>query len=79
MSLVFTYSEISHYNLLVLKYAIMYDLDMVGPCRQNLVGSLPRGTPTVVDESVEVRVRKLDGDTERMRQRFRQVQAVSST
>ena len=25
-------------------------------CRQNLVGSLPRGIPTVVDESVEVRV-----------------------
>jgi hypothetical protein len=48
-------------------------------CRQNLVGSLPRGMPTVVDESVKVRVRKLDGDTERKRQRFRQVQAVSLT
>ena len=36
--------------------------------RRNLVGSLPRGMPTVVDESVEVRVRELDGDTERKRQ-----------
>ena len=25
-------------------------------CRRNIVGSLPRGIPTVVDESVEVRV-----------------------
>ena len=25
-------------------------------CRRNLVGSLPRGLPTVVDESVEMRV-----------------------
>ena len=37
-------------------------------CRQNLVGSLPKGMPTVVDELVEVRVRELDGDTERKRQ-----------
>jgi hypothetical protein len=29
-----------------------------------------RGVPTVVDESVEVRVRELDGDTERKRQRL---------
>ena len=27
-----------------------------GRCRQNLVGSLPRGIPMVVDESVEVHV-----------------------
>ena len=38
--------------------------------RQNLVGSLPRGMPTVVDESVEVRVRKPDGDIERKRQQL---------
>ena len=38
-----------------------------------------RGMPMVVDESVDVRVRELDGDTERKRQRFRQVQAISST
>jgi len=31
----------------------------------NLVGSLPRGMPTVVNESVEVHVRRPDGDTER--------------
>ena len=31
--------------------------------RRNTSGSLPRGMPTVVDESVEVRVRKPDGDT----------------
>ena len=30
-----------------------------------MVGSLPRGMPTVVDESVEVRVRKPNGGTER--------------
>ena len=36
--------------------------------KQNLAGSLTRGMPTVVDESVEVRVRKLDGDTECKRQ-----------
>ena len=47
--------------------------------RRNLVGSLPRGMPMVVDELVEVRVRELDSDTERKRQRFRQVQAISST
>jgi hypothetical protein len=29
-----------------------------------------RGVPTVVDESVEVRVRELDGDIERKRQRL---------
>ena len=32
--------------------------------------SLPRGIPTVVDESVEVRMRELDGDTEHKRQRL---------
>ena len=42
-------------------------------CRRNLVDSLLRGMVTVVDESVEVRVRKSDGDTERKRQQFRQV------
>ena len=39
-------------------------------CRRNLIGSLPRGMPTVVDESVEVRVRELDSDTERKGQRL---------
>ena len=48
-------------------------------CRQNTFGSLPRGMPTVVDESMEVRVRELEGDTERKRHRFRQVQDVKST
>ena len=38
--------------------------------RQNLVGSLPRGMPMVVDESVEVLVRKPDGNTKRKRQRL---------
>ena len=38
--------------------------------KQNLAGSLTRGMPTVVDESVEVRVRKPDGDTERVRHRL---------
>ena len=33
-------------------------------CRRNTFGSLPRGMPTVVDESVEVHVREPDGDTE---------------
>ena len=32
-------------------------------CRRNMSGSLPRGMPTVVDESVEVRVREPDDDT----------------
>ena len=32
-------------------------------CRQNTSGSLPRGMPTVVDESVEIRVREPDDDT----------------
>ena len=43
-------------------------------CRQNLVGSLPRGMPMVVDESIEVHMRKPDGDIECKRQwldRFR--------
>ena len=48
-------------------------------CRRNLVGSLPKGMPMEVDESVEVHVRELDGDIERKRQRFRQVQAFGST
>jgi len=39
-------------------------------CRRNTSNSLPRGMPTVVDESVEVRVREPDGDTERKRQRL---------
>ena len=39
-------------------------------CRRNLVDSPPKGMPMVVDESVEVRVRKPDGDTERKRQRL---------
>ena len=38
--------------------------------RRNLVDSLPRGMPIVVDESVEVRVREPDSDTERKRQRL---------
>ena len=37
-------------------------------CRRNTSGSLPRGMPMVVDESVEVHVRELDGDIERKRQ-----------
>ena len=41
---------------------------LVRHCRRNTSGSLPRGMPTVVDESVEVHVRKPDGDTERKRQ-----------
>ena len=32
-------------------------------CRRNMIGSLPRGMPTVVDESVEVRVNEPDGGT----------------
>ena len=39
-------------------------------CRRNLVGSLPRDMSTVVDESVDVRVRKPDGDIERKRQQL---------
>jgi len=35
--------------------------------RLNLVSSLPRGMPMVVDESVEVRVREPDSDTEHKR------------
>jgi hypothetical protein len=35
-----------------------------------MANSLPRGMPTVVDESVEVHVREPDGDTERKKQRF---------
>jgi hypothetical protein len=35
-----------------------------------MFGSLPRGMPTVVVESVEVRVRESDGDIERKRQRL---------
>ena len=38
--------------------------------RRNTSGSLPRGMPTVVDESVEVRVREPDGDTECKRHRL---------
>ena len=41
---------------------------IIGSYRRNLVGSLPRGMPTVVDELLEVCVRKSDGDTERKRQ-----------
>ena len=43
-------------------------------CRRNMVGSLPRGMPTVVDESVEVRVigtgwwhKRRDSDLDRFR------------
>ena len=39
-------------------------------CQQNMFSSLPRGIPTVVDESVEVRMRKLDDDTRRKRQQL---------
>ena len=39
-------------------------------CRRNLVGSLLRGMPTVVDELVDVRVREPDSDTKRKRQRL---------
>ena len=39
-------------------------------CRRNLVSSLPRDFPMVVDESVEVRMRKPDGDTKHKRQRL---------
>ena len=35
-----------------------------------MVSSLPRGMPMVVDESVKVCVRELDGGTERKRQRL---------
>jgi len=35
-----------------------------------MTGNLPRGMPTIVDESVKVHVRELDGDTERKRQRL---------
>ena len=35
-----------------------------------MVGSLSRGMSTVVDESVEVHVRELDGDTECKSQRL---------
>ena len=37
---------------------------------ENTSGSLPMGMPTVVVELVVVRVRELDGDTERKRQRL---------
>ena len=39
-------------------------------CERNLVSSLPRGMPMVVDELEEVRVREPDGDIERKRQRL---------
>ena len=39
-------------------------------CQQNMFSSLPRGIPTVVDESVEVRVREPNGVTEHKRQRL---------
>ena len=39
-------------------------------CRQNTSDSLPRRMPMVVDESVEVCVRELDGDTEHKGQRL---------
>jgi hypothetical protein len=39
-------------------------------CRRNMSGGLPRGMYTVVDESVEVRVREPDGDTKCKRQRL---------
>ena len=42
----------------------------IDECRRNLIDSLPRGMTMVVDESVEVHVRKPDGDTERKRQRL---------
>jgi hypothetical protein len=38
--------------------------------RRDMNSSLPRGMPMVVDESVEVRVREPDGDTERKRQQL---------
>ena len=38
--------------------------------RRNTSGSLPRGMPMIVDESVEVHVRESDGDTEHKRQRL---------
>jgi siroheme synthase (precorrin-2 oxidase/ferrochelatase) len=38
--------------------------------RQNLVGSLPKNMPTVVDELLKVREREPDGDTEHKRQRL---------
>jgi hypothetical protein len=37
---------------------------LVHQCQRNTSDSLLRGIPTVVDESVEVRVREPDGDTE---------------
>ena len=37
-------------------------------CQQDMARSLPRGMPTVVDKSVEVREREPDGDTECKRQ-----------
>jgi hypothetical protein len=33
-------------------------------CRRNTTDSLPRGMPVVVDESIEVRKRRIKGDTE---------------
>ena len=46
-------------------------------CRRSLVGSLPRGIPTVVDESVEVRVIRIQLVIVTQYTRFVQVQAVS--
>ena len=61
-------------------HAISTDTPYLGRhCQRNTSSSLPRGMPTVVDESVEVCVRDLDGDTECKRQRLRQVQAVNLT
>ena len=37
-------------------------------CRQDTFGNLSRGMCTVVDQSVDARVREPDGDTERKRQ-----------
>ena len=39
-------------------------------CQRNMFDSLSKSIPTVVHESVEVRMREPDGDTERKRQRL---------
>ena len=48
-------------NLILRSHLIHHGINTLMPhgghhCRRNLVGSLPRGIPTVVDESVEVHV-----------------------
>jgi len=49
---------------------VIHDKTLGPPCRRNMFGSLLRGMPMVVDESVEVCVKEPDGDTEHKRQRL---------